>query len=134
MGGNMKKAIALLASIVGFGLWATSTMAEDAFSAIDMANEAQANRMRFDKQFKDMQFDVAGEIFKIDEKNGKYIVYLHGAANKNPMRVVACEFDPKYEDAVMKMDKGNTITAHCVYRGKQQFEMGAFTLVDCEPK
>lgn len=108
--------------------------AEDAFSTIDLANEAEANRMRFDKNFKDKQFSVTGEIFKIEEKQGKYMVYLHGAKNGNPMKVVACQFDPQYEDTIMKMDKGSNITAECVYRGKQQFEMWSFTLVDCVPK
>lgn len=130
----MKKLLAPILMAFCCALFAPQTRAEDAIPIMDMVKEAESNQMRFNKTFKDKQFDVTGQIFKIEEKQGKYIVYLQGAANKNPFKAVACEFDPKYENALMDLNTGQTIVAHCVYRGKKQFEMGAFTLVDCEPK
>lgn len=130
--GKMMALGVLAATAFCFG--SGSVWAAEAFSALDLAQAAAANRLKFDKQFKNTEFNITGTVFKAEEENGKYVVYLHGAANKNPFKSIACEFDSKYEDAVMDMDAGKTVTLHCVYRGKQMFEMGAFTLVNCQPK
>lgn len=131
LGGMM--ALGVLATMaVCFG--SGDVWADEAFSALDLAKAADANRLRFDKQFKNKEFDIKGTVFKAEEGNGKYVVYLHGAANKNPFRSIACEFDPEYEDAVMEMDAGKTVTVHCAYMGKQPFEMGALTLMNCQPR
>lgn len=124
-------------AVLTFGVFCafmTEQARAESFTAPDLVKQAGANRMRFDKQLKGKNLEVTGRITEVKEEEGKYVVSLDGSEDGNPFEAVDCQFGPAYEEAVMNMNAGDTITANCVYRGEVDFELGALTLMECSPK
>lgn len=103
-------------------------------TAADLISEAKANRMRFDKTFKGQRFKVVGKVNKIEDKGAKgYQVQLE--ANDNKLKIfehIDCYFPTSEEDDVFELNKGDVITIEATYKGKEDFEIGAFVLYDCK--
>ena len=100
--------------------------------ANDLITEVGKNQMRFDKKYKEKTITVSGFVGQIDEKQGKYALQLFGETGlANPFRYIECIFDPSQEDALMELNKGDSIILKGTYKGKQNFQIGALTLFEC---
>ena len=100
--------------------------------ASDLITEVGKNQMRFDKKYKEKTITVSGFVGQIDEKQGKYALQLFGETGlANPFRYIECIFDPSQEDALMELNKGDSIILKGTYKGKQNFQIGALTLFEC---
>ena len=124
----MKK---ILASIFILLICAVSSVnAEPAKTYID---EVQQNQMRFDKNYKGKALVIEGIVNTIEGKNGGYSLQVFGEKGDiNPFSSIECIFGKSHEDALLDLNKGDKVSIKGTYNGKQQIQLGALVLFDCE--
>jgi TPR repeat protein len=102
--------------------------------AKNLITEVDQNQMRFDKNYKEKIITIEGFVDDIEEKKGTYVLKIYGErdALRNPFKFIECHFEKKHEDALLDLNKGDTVRVRGTYKGKQQFQLGSLVLFDCE--
>ena len=129
----MKKALFALCSsmVLCVAMSGSSFADEPALNAPDVVKALDENRMKFDLQHKNKAITIHGEVAKIEEKQGKYILSLsNGEKIPNPFKVIECSFDKP--DELLELKTGDSVSVSGTYKGKQSFELGAMTLFKCK--
>jgi tetratricopeptide (TPR) repeat protein len=103
-------------------------------AAQELITEIQQNQMRFDKNYKGKTITVSGYVGKIEEKGEGYALQLFGEKEGlvNPFSHVECRFRKSQEDALLELNKDDAVKIKGIYNGKEQFQIGAFVLLNCE--
>jgi len=129
----MKKALFALCSslVLCLAMSGSSFADEPALNAPDVVKALDENRMKFDLQHKNKAMTIHGDVAKIEEKQGKYILSLsNGEKIPNPFKVIECSFDKP--DELLELKTGDSVSVSGTYKGKQSFELGAMTLFKCK--
>ena len=129
----MRKALFALCSsmVLCVAISGSSFADEPALNAPDVVKALDENRMKFDLQHKNKAMTIHGEVAKIEEKQGKYILSLsNGEKIPNPFKVIECSFDKP--DELLELKTGDSVSVSGTYKGKQSFELGAMTLFKCK--
>ena len=102
--------------------------------AKDLTTEVKKNQLRFDKQFKNKEISVRGLVDKVEQaRNAQdgFVLHLVPAGNAI-FEFIECRFGLDHEDALLSLDKGNEVIVKGTYKGKQDFQVGAFALFNCK--
>jgi hypothetical protein len=99
-----------------------------------LITEVQQNQLRFDKNYKGKRITVVGYVGVLDAQDNGYRLQLFGTNDPlaNPFSVVDCRFNASQEDALLDLNKGQSVKIKGDYKGKQAFQLGAFMLFNCE--
>jgi hypothetical protein len=102
--------------------------------AKNLVLEVEQNQMRFDKNYKGKSIITEGFVDDIEEEKGGYVLKVFGEQGnlRNPFKFIACHFAADHEDALLALNKGDTVKVKGTYKGKQQFQIGAIVLFECE--
>ena len=102
--------------------------------ARDLTAEVKKNQLRFDKQFKNKEISVRGLVDKVEQARNSqdgFVLHLLPAGNAI-FEFIECRFGLDHEDALLSLDKGNEVIVTGTYKGKQDFQVGAFALFNCK--
>ena len=106
--------------------------ATNGIPAIDLLSEIGKNQMRFDKKYKGKQITTAGFVGKIEERKGGYTLSLFGETGiVNPFSYIECRFKASEESKLLELNKGDTVRIKGMYKGKENFQIGALVLHNC---
>jgi TPR repeat protein len=106
---------------------------ENETPAASLIAEANQNQMRFDRDYKGRVIETEGIVDEITEKRGKYFLKLYGEGRlASPFDYIGCYFAKPHERALLSLDKGDKVKIRGTYDGKQQFQVAALELLDCE--
>ena len=109
--------------------------AEESSKAIPasyLISEVGKNHMRFDKNYKGKRITVEGFVGRIEEQKGKYVLALWGGERlTGPFDYIECRFNADAEDSLLEFDKGDVVKIEGSYKGKENFQVGAFILQNC---
>jgi tetratricopeptide (TPR) repeat protein len=96
--------------------------------------EVQQNQLRFDKNYKGKKLTIEGYVGLVDAKNKGYTLQLFGTKESlaNPFSTVECRFNASQEDTLLELNRGQVVKIQGTYRGKEQFQLGAFVLLNCK--
>ena len=107
--------------------------ANRAIPAKKLINEVKNNQMRFDRNYKGKIIKCEGIVEVVDNTRKGYILHLsYDSFFPNPFDFINCHFSRKHEADLLNLNKGDTVTVQGLYNGKQDFQICALVLFDCQ--
>ena len=98
-----------------------------------IARDVGQNQVRFDQAHKGKKITVEGYVSDIEEVKGGYSLKLRGSTRFNsPFEYLELRFDAKHKNAILDLNKDDSVIVQGTYRGKQRYGIGTLTLFSCE--